>query len=142
MIRFFFCVFFFLASAAAASATTCTIPATLSNGTIVDANALNGNFVSLQSCGNNIDTTNIGTAGIQAAQIKPTTTLQAIFGGTVVYAFQNGLNVTGTLAAGAVTASSLVLTAALPTTSGGTGNTTGLQRMSRVRFWPYTAAPG
>ena len=97
MIRFFLILAFVLGSAQAANATICTIPTTLVNGNIVDAAQLNGNFTSLQSCGNAVDNTNIGGNGIYASQIKPTSNAQAVFGGTVVYAFPTGLNINGAL---------------------------------------------
>ena len=95
MIRFFFILAFVLGSAQAANATICTIPTTLVNGNIVDAAQLNGNFTSLQSCGNAVDSTNMGSGGIYASQIKPATVGQATFGGAIVYAFPDGLNVNG-----------------------------------------------
>jgi|GEM_PF-4705416 len=97
MIRFFLIFAFVLGSAQAANATICTIPTTLVNGNIVDAAQLNGNFTSLQSCGNAVDNTNIGGNGIYASQIKPTSAALASFGGTFVYAFPAGLNVNGAL---------------------------------------------
>ena len=97
MIRFFLIFAFVLGSAQAANATICTIPTTLVNGNIVDAAQLNGNFTSLQSCGNAVDSTNMGGNGIYASQIKPASALQASFGGTAVYTFPAGLNVNGAL---------------------------------------------
>ena len=97
MIRFFLIFAFVLGSAQAANATICTIPTTLVNGNIVDAAQLNGNFTSLQSCGNAVDSTNMGSGGIYASQIKPATVGQATFGGAIVYAFPAGLNVNGAL---------------------------------------------
>lgn len=83
-----------------ADATTCTVPNSFTNGTAADANQVNANFSSLQACGNNIDHNNIGSAGIYATQIIPTTVGQAIFGGGVVYQFSNGLIVNGGLTLG------------------------------------------
>ena len=97
MIRFFLIFAFVLGSAQAANATICTIPTTLVNGSIVDAAQLNGNFTSLQSCGNAVDSTNMGSGGIFASQIKPTSAAQASFGGTFVYAFPAGLTINGAL---------------------------------------------
>ena len=114
MIRFALVLALFLGCASAANATTCTLPNTLTNGTVVDATALMGNFTSLQACGNNIDTNNIGTTGVYATQIKPLATLQAIFGGTVAYTFSNGLTV-----------NVLTLGTPLTTANGGTGNAIG-----------------
>jgi hypothetical protein len=75
-----------------ASAVVCTIPYTFVNGTAANANQVNSNFTSLQSCSNNIDNTNLGTVGIFASQIVPTTVAQATFGGTQTYVFPLGLD--------------------------------------------------
>lgn len=72
-------------------ATTCTVPNSFTNGTTADANQVNANFSSLQACGNNIDHTNVGAAGIYASQIIPTSTAQATFGGAVGYVFNPGV---------------------------------------------------
>ena len=83
-----------------ADATTCSVPNLFTNGTAADANQVNANFSALQTCGNNIDHTNIGNGGVYATQIIPTTVGQAIFGGTVAYQFSNGLVVNGGLTLG------------------------------------------
>ena len=120
MIRFFLILAFVLGSARAANATICTVPTTLVNGNIVDAAQLNGNFTSLQSCGNAVDNTNIGGNGIFASQIKPTSAAQASFGGTFVYAFPAGLNVNGALlkANAGLTVAGTTTFSAPPTMSG------------------------
>ena len=117
MIRFFFIFAFVLGSAQAANATICTIPTTLVNGSIVDASQLNGNFTSLQSCGNAIDNTNIGANGIFASQMKPTSLAQASFGGTFAYTFGVAPRMSGaSITAGTIPNSALV--------SGGAGGVT------------------
>ena len=79
----------------AAYATACNIPNTFTAGTSALASQVNANFTSLQSCGNNIDHTNIGTAGIYASQIVPDTAAHATFGGTTAYTFASGLTISG-----------------------------------------------
>ncbi len=76
---------------ARADATLCTIPNVFSNGTTINAAPFNANFSALQTCGNNIDNSNIGAAGILASQIIPTTVGQATFGGSQVYTFPAGV---------------------------------------------------
>jgi hypothetical protein len=66
------------------------VPYSFSNGTNSNASNVNQNFSSLQNCGNNIDYSNFGTAGIFASQIKPTTAGQATFGGSQAYTFPAG----------------------------------------------------
>jgi hypothetical protein len=74
-----------------ADATTCSVPYNngngISTGSTASASQINSNFASLQSCGNNIDSNNIGSGGIFASQIKPTNTTQATFGGSYTYTF-------------------------------------------------------
>lgn len=67
-----------------ATATTVVLPNVLTNGTPADANQVMANFNALASGVNNIDNTNIGSSGIYASQIIPTTAAQATFGGTTV----------------------------------------------------------
>ncbi len=98
-----------------ASANTCTVPNSLTNGQVVDATALNNNFISLQSCGNNIDSTNIGPAGILASQIIATSAAAGTFGGTLSYTFPNGLT---------IGAPGLTLLTPLAISNGGTGSAT------------------
>lgn len=74
-----------------ADATTCTVPNTFVNGQVADAGQVNANFSALQGCGNNIDHNNIGSLGIYASQIIPTTVGQAIFGGSLQYQFPSGI---------------------------------------------------
>lgn len=78
-----------------ADATACTIPNTFTAGTAAVASQVNANFTSLQSCGNNIDHTNIGAAGIYASQIIPDTSAHATFGGAVEYTFPTTIALTG-----------------------------------------------
>jgi hypothetical protein len=68
------------------------------NATTINAAPFNANFSALQTCGNSIDNTNIGMAGIYASQIIPTTVGQATFGGSASYTFSTAL----TLAAATV----------------------------------------
>jgi len=68
------------------------------NATTINAAPFNANFTALQTCGNAIDNTNIGVAGIYASQIIPTTVGQATFGGSTSYTFSTAL----TLAAATV----------------------------------------
>jgi hypothetical protein len=82
----------FLASHAPASATACSVPYNagngISNGQPAQASQINSNFSALQFCSNNIDNTNIGSAGLFASQIVPTNLAQATFGGNQTYSFQ------------------------------------------------------
>ena len=79
----------------AAFATACTVPNSFTAGTPAVASQVNANFASLQSCANNIDHTNMGTAGIYASQIIPDTAGHATFGGSIAYTFANGLAISG-----------------------------------------------
>jgi hypothetical protein len=74
-----------------ARATTCTIPYVFTNGTTINAAPFNSNFTALQTCGNNIDNTNIGSAGIYASQVIPLTAAEATFGGALGYTFPNSV---------------------------------------------------
>lgn len=80
-----------------AQATTCTIPNTFTANTSAVAAQVNANFSSLQTCGNSIDNTNIGSAGLFASQLKPTNSGQASFGGTQAYTFPAQLSASGTI---------------------------------------------
>ncbi|MFZ1075385.1 MAG: hypothetical protein WAN50_03370, partial [Minisyncoccia bacterium] len=60
---------------------------TFVTGEVLTAATLNANPANFVSAFANIDNTNIGAAGLYASQIKPTTTLQATFGGVVAYTF-------------------------------------------------------
>jgi hypothetical protein len=74
-----------------ADATLCTIPFTFSTGSTIQAAPFNSNFSALQTCGNNIDNSNIGSAGLYASNLLPTTLGQATFGGSQTYLFPNGV---------------------------------------------------
>jgi hypothetical protein len=63
------------------------------NGTTADGTQVNANFNSLIAAGNNINSTNIGSLGVYANQIIPTTAGQATFGGSLAYTFPAGVNV-------------------------------------------------
>jgi hypothetical protein len=76
------------------------------NGTTADGTQVNANFNSLIAAGNNINSTNIGSLGVYANQIIPTTAAQATFGGSLAYTFPAGVN-----AGGALTATSATLSA-------------------------------
>jgi len=81
-----------LALPCAARAACSAIPYTFVNGTsTLDANATNSNNTHFQTCVTNIDATQIGTAGLTAANLIPTTALQATFGGTQSYTFPAGV---------------------------------------------------
>lgn len=83
-----------LARPPAARAVLCAVPyPTFVAGTTAVAIQVNANFAALVSCGNSIDNTNIGSAGIFASQIVPLTVGEATFGGTEPYAFTAGLSV-------------------------------------------------
>jgi hypothetical protein len=76
-------------------ATLCTIPNVFSTGTVINAAPFNANFSALQTCGNNIDNSNIGSSGLYASQLIPTTGAQASFGGSQNYTFPAGLFING-----------------------------------------------
>ncbi len=57
---------------------------TWNTGDLITAARLNANNSAYVAGFTNIDNTNIGTAGIYASQIKPTTSAQATFGGSAV----------------------------------------------------------
>ena len=94
-------------------ANTVAIPNTFVNGQFIDANLFNQNFQAIATFANgNIDATNIGAAGIYGSQIIPTNALQAIFGGTIKYKFNNGLTVASglTVTGGSTVAGGLTVT--------------------------------
>jgi hypothetical protein len=63
-------------------------PFTFVNGvSIVDASTLMSNLNDVRSCATTVDNTQIGTLGIYASQIIPTTVPQATFGGAFGYTF-------------------------------------------------------
>jgi hypothetical protein len=70
-----------------ARATTCTVPNTFTTGTTINAAPFNANFTALATCGNNIDNSNIGSAGIYASQIICSTVATCTFGATAVMTF-------------------------------------------------------
>ncbi len=98
-----FAGFAFFANRHQALATPCAVPYNasngISNGQPAQAAQINSNFSALQACENNVDNTNIGTAGIFPSQLIPTTGTQATFGGGQEYTFPNGAqtNLGGTL---------------------------------------------
>ena len=114
----------------AAQATTCTQAFVFATGQTLTAANLNANPANEITCINNIDNNNIGSNGIYATQIKPTSIAQAAFGGTVAYTFPNAVLATqgGTAGyvppvytnAGSATASTehIVRGQALPSISG------------------------
>lgn len=102
----------FAALSAPALATQVSIPYTFTANTPARAAQVNSNFGALAGVINgNIDASNVSTLGFYAANLIPTTTLQAVFGGSVKYTFSNGLTVNGGLTLGTPLAAS----------SGGTG---------------------
>lgn len=115
-----------LALRAPASATACTIPNTFTAGTSAVAAQVNSNFVALQSCGNNIDHTNMGTAGIYAANIIPDSTAHATFGGSVAYTFPTAVNMNN---GGAVSGSPFSIAASA---GGGTSQCTRFNASNQV----------
>jgi hypothetical protein len=74
-----------------ADAVLCTVPYVFNSGTIINATPFNSNFSALQACGNSIDNSNIGSAGLYASNLLPTTSGQATFGGLQPYTFPNSL---------------------------------------------------
>ncbi len=86
-----------------ASATPCAAMNVFTAGTTANPTPVNQNFANLVTCAQNIDNTNIGSAGIYASQIVPTNASQATFGGSQTYTFpaaiSGGLTSAGSLAA-------------------------------------------
>lgn len=78
-----------------AAAAVCTIPNTITNGNLVDATPVQQNFNALVNCANNIDWSNIDSAGIYASQIIPINPGTATFGSGQDYTFSNHLIVLG-----------------------------------------------
>jgi hypothetical protein len=74
-----------------ADATLCTVPNVFSNGSTINAAPFNSNFSALQTCGNNLDNSQVGSAGFYASNLKPTNGTQATFGGSQVYTFPSGV---------------------------------------------------
>lgn len=68
-----------------------TIPYTFSAGTNAVASEVNANYTVLANVINGgLDSTNVGAAGFYASQIIPTSSAQALFGGSVGYKFYPG----------------------------------------------------
>jgi hypothetical protein len=74
-----------------ADATMCLVPDVFVNGVTIIAAPFNADFSSLQTCGNNIDNGNIGSAGLFASNLLPTNVTQATFGGSSLYTFPAGV---------------------------------------------------
>jgi hypothetical protein len=68
-------------------ATGCSVAHVFATGEQLTAANLNANPNGFIVCLSNIDQSNVGSAGFYASQIKPTTTAQATFGGSVQYKF-------------------------------------------------------
>lgn len=79
---------------AVALAVPCSQVFVFQTGQVLTASNLNANPANFVSCVNNIDNTNIGTAGLYASQIVPTNSSQATFGGSQAYTFPSGLSST------------------------------------------------
>jgi len=62
-------------------------PYTFTNGTIADANQVDANFNAALAVVNGLDNANVAAGGFYASQIKPTTSVQATFGGALGYIF-------------------------------------------------------
>jgi hypothetical protein len=122
------------------------------NGTTADGTQVNANFNSLIAAGNNINSTNIGSLGVYANQIIPTTAAQATFGGVLAYTFPAGLNVTAGLVANGtfvanvgiltteITLSALVATPVGNQASIGTDG--GTQLIARATGYAFQTAAG
>lgn len=112
----------------ASAACGTSLPFIFSNNvSIVDASTTNANNQFLLNCALAVDNTQIGSAGIYASQIIPTTVGRATFGGTIGYTFPAGLTIAGFTTAGVVTNSAtgaLSTTPVLPVANGGTGSAT------------------
>ena len=95
------------------------IPYTFTNGTsTLDATATNGNNTHFQTCVTQIDATQIGSAGLTAANLIPTTALQATFGGTQTYTFPAGISTTGSVVVGTTLIAPYVQSKAAGSTQG------------------------
>lgn len=71
----------------AALAISCPPSHTFITGETLTASVLNSNPVTFSGCFNNIDNTNIGSAGLYASNLNPTTLSNAQFGGNQTYTF-------------------------------------------------------
>lgn len=77
---------------------TLTIPYSFTNGVSeVDATTTNANNAAIVAAVNNIDNTNIGSSGIYASQIIPSTTAEGTFGGSLPYYFPANLFANGAI---------------------------------------------
>lgn len=95
-----------------------SMPYTFTNSvSTVDATTTNANNSFLLACALNVDHSQIGSAGIYATQIIPTTLAQALFGGSYLYTFPAGV-----AAGGPVTGTTGTFSGAV---SGTTGTFTG-----------------
>jgi len=91
-------------------------PQVWANGQTLTAIALNANPAAFVAGFANIDHVNIGSAGLYASQLIPTTGAQATFGGSVAYTFGNGLTVNGAFSiAGALSGVTTLTTTGLIT---------------------------
>lgn len=88
---------------------TLTIPNSFTAGTTALSASVNANFTAIATWANgNVDSTNIGSFGIYASQIIPTSVATATFGGTQNYTFPASLvlaNTTATAISSAATGS-------------------------------------
>jgi hypothetical protein len=112
-----------LALTTQATAGTVVRPFNYTPGATIFSSQVNQNETTLYNLVNgNIDMANVGALGFQAAQILPTTSAQAIFGGVagITYTMPFPFVVSGPL-----TANSLALTTPLSLLNGGLGNTSG-----------------
>ena len=78
-------------------ATPCAAMNVFSSGTVANPAPVNSNFSNLVACAQNIDNSNIGSAGIFASQVIPGNASQATFGGSQQYSFPAGVLDTGNL---------------------------------------------
>lgn len=81
----FFAALFFAPKAALA--VSCSPSHTFVTGETLTAAILNSNPTTFSGCFNTIDNTNIGSAGLYASQLKPTSLSNAQFGGNQTYTF-------------------------------------------------------
>lgn len=87
-----------------AAAVTCSQAFVFATGQTLTATNLNANPANEVTCINNIDHTNLGSAGIYASQIIPATAPQAAFGGALTYTFPAGISAIGAVVAGSASA--------------------------------------
>jgi hypothetical protein len=138
-----------------AKAVTCTVAQVFSTGMTLTAANMNANPASIVNCVNQLDHTNIGSAGIYASQLIPGTGPQATFGGSQTYTFPAGIVVNGTqTTTGVVTSGGgYVTTASFPfltwnnaggsgTSSFGSGNFFNVLGINNTSLGLVTSAPG